>query len=192
MECRIMRPLIRTCTVCKDKIDILKPGRPISYFLLLTSNFDVCMLARTCPCMRAYMRTYTHVCPSVCLYVCVCVSKWGLNWNTLRMLWNMSDYIGTGILEVCECPESVADRWSRLWRVLWAIFVLEATLILRLAFKKSFFSNIQDVRNGSHFVIILKIRFHPKPYVGVLKLCNRHGDSELLNLFCSVIQDSRH
>ena len=27
------------------------------------------------------------------------------------MLSNMSDYIGTGILEVCECPESVAD-WS--------------------------------------------------------------------------------
>ena len=25
------------------------------------------------------------------------------------MLSNMSDYIGTGILEVCECPESVAD-----------------------------------------------------------------------------------
>ena len=27
------------------------------------------------------------------------------------MLWNLSDYIGTGILEVFECPESVAD-WS--------------------------------------------------------------------------------
>ena len=30
----------------------------------------------------------------------------------------MSDYIGTGILEVCGCPESVADRWNGFGRVL--------------------------------------------------------------------------
>ena len=56
-----------------------------------------------------------------CLYVCmyVCMSKWGFNWNTLCMLWKMSDYIGTGILEVCECPESVADWWIGFGRVIW-------------------------------------------------------------------------
>ena len=30
----------------------------------------------------------------------------------------MSDYIGTRILEVCECPESVADRSNGFGRVL--------------------------------------------------------------------------
>ena len=30
----------------------------------------------------------------------------------------MSDYIGTRILEVCECPESVADQSNGFWRVL--------------------------------------------------------------------------
>ena len=44
----------------------------------------------------------------------VCMSNWGFNWNTLRMLLNMSDYIGIGILEVCECRESVAD-WSKVF-----------------------------------------------------------------------------
>ena len=77
------------------------------------------MLARMCPCMHAYNRADTNVCLSVCLsvclyackyvYMCVCQNE-GLI-KTLRMLSNMSDYIGTGILEVCECPESVAD-WS--------------------------------------------------------------------------------
>ena len=44
------------------------------------------------------------------------MSKWGINWNTLRMLWNMSDHIGTWILEVCESPESVADQCIGLER----------------------------------------------------------------------------
>ena len=30
----------------------------------------------------------------------------------------MSDFIGTGILEVCGCPESVADWWNGFGRVL--------------------------------------------------------------------------
>ena len=33
----------------------------------------------------------------------------------------MSDYIGTRILEVCECPESVADRSNGFGRVLGGI-----------------------------------------------------------------------
>ena len=42
----------------------------------------------------------------------------GISWNNLRMLWNMSDYIGTRILEVCECPKSVADQLNGFGRVL--------------------------------------------------------------------------
>ena len=46
-----------------------------SNFLLLTSNFDVRMLARMCPSMHAYMRVDTNVCLSVCLYACKIVYK---------------------------------------------------------------------------------------------------------------------
>ena len=42
-----------------------------SNFLLLTSNFDVRMLARMCPCMHAYMRADTNVCLYACIYVCM-------------------------------------------------------------------------------------------------------------------------
>ena len=45
----------------------------------------------------------------------------GISWNKLCMLWKMSDYIGTKILEVCECPESVADRSNGFGMVLGGI-----------------------------------------------------------------------
>ena len=50
------------------------------------------------------------------MYVCMYVL--GISFNNLRMLWNMSDYIGTRIMEICECPESVADRSNGFGRVL--------------------------------------------------------------------------
>ena len=50
------------------------------------------------------------------MYVCMYVL--GISWNNLRMLWNMSYYIGTGILEVSECPECVADQSNGFRRVL--------------------------------------------------------------------------
>ena len=92
--------------------------------LLLPSNFDVCMLARICPRMREYMRADAYVCLPICLtdwltdcmYMCVCQNE-GLI-GTLRMLWNMSDKSGIEILEVCECPVSVADRQNGFVRVL--------------------------------------------------------------------------
>ena len=87
-----------------------------------------------CPCMHAYMHAGTHVfiypsvrlyvclfvCLSVCLSVCiyVCVSdKLEQSAHAVKM----SDYIGTNILEVFECPESVADRSNCFGRVLGGI-----------------------------------------------------------------------
>ena len=55
----------------EDKIDIRKPGRAISYFLLLTSNFDVCMLARMRTCVQTPMSVRLYV----CMYVCMCPNE---------------------------------------------------------------------------------------------------------------------
>ena len=80
--------------------------------------------------MHAYMQADTYffiypsvrlsVCLSVCLYVClyVCVrDKLEQSAHDVKM----SDYKGTRILEVCECPESVADRSNGFGRVLGGI-----------------------------------------------------------------------
>ena len=55
----------------------------------------------------------------VCMYVFIYVL--GISWNNLCMLLKMSDYIGTRILKVCECPESVADRSNGFGMVLGGI-----------------------------------------------------------------------
>ena len=67
-------------------------------------------------CMQTPMSLYIRlsVCLSVCMYVCIyiCVRD---------KLEQSVHAIGTRILEVCECPESVADRSNGFGMVLGGI-----------------------------------------------------------------------
>ena len=64
-----------------------------SNFYLLTSNFDVRMLARMCPCMHACMRVDTNVCLSVCLSVCLNVSMYICVYVKMRVLLEHSAHV---------------------------------------------------------------------------------------------------